>query len=623
MKRNSKKNNLNDTAETLNTETSADASADAKEENGRKKLNLGNIKSNIKLPVGVPGFVKKHKKAVIICAVIIIGGGTAIIKIKIDRENEAAALALASVNTAQVMRGDVISELTSSGTLEPKDTYTITSQVSGEIIQADFEEGDQVEKGDVLYVIDQSDMSTSVDQAERTLNSATQEYEQAVIAYNEAISNLGGGTIRATQSGYVRDITINSGDTLSQGNITIASLYDDSAMTLRLGFLSTDADALAVGQDIVVEIGDTGETIPGVVNEKSDLIESINGGTLIKYVTVLVSNPGGLTESDRATAYTGDIVSVTDALFEAYESGSLTVELPSSVKVSQVLVSEGQYVSSGTALFTITSESLRDALNSAENSLTSAENTLKNAENNVESVNETVDRYTITAPISGQVITKNGKVGDNVNQGSDTTELALIYDLSELTFEMSIDELDISSVEVGQEVDVTADAVDGVIFTGHVTNVGLNSTYSSGVTTYPVVVTLDDSEGLLPGMNVDGEIILAESYDTLYIPSGALLRGNIVYVRDESLNDENVLQADQEDAASISDAPSGFTAVIVETGVTSDDYVEIISGLSEGQEVYVRDTATSTTTQMGMGGGMPGGGGGGMPGGGGGGGGPR
>ena len=569
-------------------------------------------------------FFGRHKKLIIIILIIAAAVAILINKMKSDRERAAKEALSEGINTSTVMRGDVSNELTSSGTLEPKDTYTITSQVSGEVLQADFEEGDEVEKGDVLYVIDQSDISNNVDQTQRNLESAKESYEQAKIEYDEAISDLGGGTVKAAQSGYVRNITLKAGDTLNQGSNDIAELYNDSAMTVRLAFLSTDADALSIGQDVAVEIGDTGETIPGRVEEKSDLIETINSGTMVKYVKILVTNPGGLTESDRAIAYSGDIVSVSDGNFEAYESSTLKVDLPSQVKVKDVLVQEGQYVSAGTALFTITSDTLRDAVNSAENSLKTAENNLKDAEENVDSVNENVNKYTITAPISGQIIVKNTKVGDNVNTGNSTTELALIYDLSELTFEMSIDELDISDVEVGQEVVITADAFEDKSFKGHVSNVGINGTSSNGVTTYPVVVTLDEDEGLLPGMNVDGVIVLDKSEDTLYVPANALQRGNIVYVKDESLTDENVLadtgEADEGmPSARVSDAPAGFTAVRVETGLISDDYVEILSGLSEGQEVYVKDSAQS----YGFGGMMmsvsgPGGGpGGGGPGGGG------
>jgi HlyD family secretion protein len=202
------------------------------------------------------------------------------------------------------------------------------------------------------------------------------------------------------------------------------------------------------------------------------------------------------------------------------------------------------------------------------------------------------------------VITKSVKEGDKIDRsGSTTTTLAVIYDLSELTFEMSVDELDVGNVKVGQKVVVTADARDGMTFSGTVTNISLQSSQSNGVTNYPVTVTLDDPGDLLPGMNVDGVIILDESENTLMIPIDALMRGNRVYVKDETVTEAQ------------GNVPAGFKAVEVETGLSSDDYVEILSGLSEDDEVYVSASSNNSTDMMQMGGmggmgGEPGGGGG-------------
>ena len=120
---------------------------------------------------------------------------------------------------------------------------------------------------------------------------------------------------------------------------------------------------------------------------------------------------------------------------------------------------------------------------------------------------------------------------------------------------MSIDELDIQSVKVGQKVTVTADAFEGQTFSGTVTNVSLESTYSNGVSTYPVTVTMDEAGNLLPGMNVDGVITLEEANDVLTIPVDALMRGNQVYIKDDSVKEQN------------GPVPAGFKAVEVETGL--------------------------------------------------------
>lgn len=67
-----------------------------------------------------------------------------------------------SVSTATVKRTDISSELTASSSLSPKDTYEVTSLVEGEVIEANFEEGDVVEKGQVLYRIDASSMDSDM-----------------------------------------------------------------------------------------------------------------------------------------------------------------------------------------------------------------------------------------------------------------------------------------------------------------------------------------------------------------------------------------------------------------------------------------------------------------------------
>ena len=235
----------------------------------------------------------------------------------------------------------------------------------------------------------------------------------------------------------------------------------------------------------------------------------------------------------------------------------------------------------------------------------SAESQLESAQSSLDSTQETYDDYTITAPISGTGVTKNVKVGDNVQNGSSASTLAVIYDLSSLTFQMNIDELDISQVSTGQEVQVTADAFENEVFSGTVTNVSMEGTSSNGVTYYPVTVTLNELGNLLPGMNVDGVIVVDSAEQALAVPADALQRGNVVYVKDDSVTEAQ------------GRVPAGFREVQVETGVINSDYVEIVSGdLQEGDQVYVSESSVSSTnSMMPMGGGNMGGMGGAMGGG--------
>ena len=580
-----------------------------------------------------------------------------------------------SVSTATVKRTDISSELTASSSLSPKDTYEVTSLVEGEVIEANFEEGDVVEKGQVLYRIDASSIDSDLSSAQTSLQRAKESVQTAQSAYAGETARIAGNTYRSTASGYIKTLYIKEGDKVNSGT-KIADLYDDSVMKITAPFLSGEAAEINVGDEAAVILEDTGEQISGTVTVVSSMEETLSGGRLVKNVTVEVSNPGGLTTDTAASVTVDGFVCSAEGTFTAKTETTLSVELSGnkSLEIENLLIHEGSYVEKNSELFQVTTKTAEEYLKEFKDAVESADDNLENAENKLSNTQDNVDDYTITAPISGTVITKNAKVGDKISKSSSgTTTMAVIYDLSTMTLEMSVDELDVSSIKVGQSVEITADAVEGETFTGTVTNVSLQSSYSNGVTNYPVTVTLDDTGSLLPGMNVDAKIILDSSEDALVIPASALMRGNRVYVKkspdstenaDTQRNDssDNVGDADSErknhgdgtqnadsadrqpDAGAeasgsskgsgtnnssskstgsgksgSSNVPDGFEVVQVTTGIINDDYVEILSGLSEGDEVYISsDSGSSTQTdQMQMGGmGGPGGDmGGGIPGG--------
>ncbi len=580
-----------------------------------------------------------------------------------------------SVSTATVKRTDISSELTASSSLSPKDTYEVTSLVEGEVIEANFEEGDVVEKGQVLYRIDASSMDSDLSSAQTSLQRAKESAQTAQSDYAEETARIAGNTYRSTASGYIKTLYIKEGDKVNNGT-KIADLYDDSVMKITVPFLSGEAAEINVGDEAAVTLEDTGEQISGTVTVVSSMEETLSGGRLVKNVTVEVSNPGGLTTDTAASVTVDGFVCSAEGTFKAKTETTLSVELSGnkSLEIENLLIHEGSYVDKNSDLFQVTAKTAEEYLKEFKDAVESADDNLENAENKLSNTQDSVDGYTITAPISGTVITKNVKVGDKISKSSSgTTTMAVIYDLSTMTLEMSVDELDVSSIKVGQSVEITADAVEGETFTGTVTNVSLQSSYSNGVTNYPVTVTLDDTGSLLPGMNVDAKIILDSSENALVIPASALMRGNRVYVKkspdstenaDTQRNDssdnagdadserknpgdgtQNADSADRQPDAGAeasgsskgsgtdnsssksngsgksgsSNVPDGFEAVQVTTGIINDDYVEILSGLSEGDEVYISsDSGSSTqTNQMQMGGmGGPGGDmGGGTPGG--------
>ena len=527
--------------------------------------------------------------------------------------------AQAAVQTAKVEKRDIQNILSSSGAIKPLNTYEVKTLVQGEVISAEFEEGDQVKKGDVLYQITTDDLDskidssqTSVERAKENYENAKEKYSKTIEKYNKALADYEDAskeysdlTIKTDMSGIVKKLYVKKGDKIQAG-AQIADIYDNSSMLLEIPFSASEVSASLVGKTAKVEIVDNNEALQGKVTKVSTIEEVLSGNRVVKTVTIEVKNPGGITTATTATASIGKVDSSSEGTFRVLEEGTLTADKAG--EINSLNIEEGDRISEGNTVIVLDSDTYKDQLDSYQNNVDNAKDAMENAQTSMEDAQDKIEDaessrddiieektdYSITAPISGQVIRKDVLEGDTVTTQANPT-LCVIYDLSALTFEMQIDELDVMKVQVGQSVNITADALEDVVFTGVVTNVSLESTSNNGVTQYPVTVRIDEAGDLMPGMNVTGEIIVDEVKNVLAIPSDALQRGDVVYVSDPTVTEAEGTK------------PAGFKEVKVETGLTDGDFIEIKSGLTGNEEVYVvRNTTTVMKPFMMQEGGGPG-----------------
>ena len=544
--------------------------------------NMSSQKTEGKLKKLLSG--KKGRRWIVLCvlAVAVIGGGTAFL----SRTRAKAAKAEITYTTASVEKRSITNALTGSGTLQPADSYTVTTLVSGEVLSDTFEEGDIVEKDQLLYTIDSSDVSTTETQAQTN-------YTQALKAKYPT----------ADISGTVSEVYVSNGDAVSAGT-ELCRISASNDMTIDFQFSYAKDGDFYVGQPAKIYLNGYAGYIDGTVAQIGS--SSVANGTGMKMTTVRVkaANPGLVSGDCTASAVVGNYTSYGQTTVKIGTGSTITAT--ASGKVSGLTLMPGDSVSSGQRICTITGDSV--------------DNQLKNAKASLENAQDRLDDYMVTSPITGTVVEKTVKAGDNVGTGSNSNNtLCIIYDLTYLEMTLNIDELDIDNVEVGQTVNITSDAKAGQTYTGVVTKVSVVGNTSGGTTTYPVTVRIDETDGLRPGMNVDAEIVLSSADDVLAIPSLAVNRGDTVLVTSDSPSAANALEQE---------APEGYAYVQVTTGVSDDSYIEITSGLQEGDTVAYLRTASSGSDMMmsgmpsgDMGGGMPGGGGG-MPSGGPGGGGP-
>ena len=459
--------------------------------------------------------------------------------------------------TAQVQRQDLTVSVSGSGTVTPIESYQVSALVTGEILESPFEDGDQVEKDQLLYRIDPGSAQTALQQAQLSV-------QQAQMNYDTLASSL---QVKAIGGGVVQTLHVQEGDLVSAGT-AIADITDTSTMTLTVPFQAGDAAHISAGQTAQVTLSGTLETLTGTVESVASADQVGNGGALVRQVKIRLTNPGALTDATTATARVGTYACAAGGTLSPQLRQTITAA--ASGEITNLNVSVGSRVSAGTVLAAIGGES-------AENSLADAALAVQNAQLSLQSAQEALDSYTITSPISGTVIEKNLKAGDQLN-GGDSGAMAVIYDLSQLELQMDVSELDIGQIQPGQTVEITAEALPGQTFTGVVEKVSVNGTTTDGFTTYPVTILLSEYGDLNPGMNVSAHIIVERSENALCVPAEAVNSDGTVLVAGEG--------AFAEDGVTIAD-PSEIESRPVTLGRGNQDYVEITSGLEEGETVLL------------------------------------
>lgn len=504
-------------------------------------------------------FLKKNWKWLVPVLCVAVAGGVFLLR----PQQAKPASVDASYTEAAPERRDVTNTLSGTGTLNPANTYTVKSLVEGKVLTGTIEEGDIVEESNVLYTIDSSDASTNFEKAEIAMQQAQRSYDKVVDRQY----------VRAEVAGVVSSLKVTKGDEVTSGQ-EVAVIRDSSRMLLTLEFPAADAANFSMGQSAAVTLDGTFEQLDGTVTSVSGTDALSAGNLLTRTVTITVKNAGGLTTAQAATASINGVSSIGSATFAYQAERTLTAQAAGTV--TSINVQEGSEVAKDDIILGLSGDDLTESIQSASESLRSAEISMQNLQ-------DAMNNYTITAPISGTIIEKDTKVGDAVKAG-DT--LCIVYDLSYLEMSINVDELQISSISVGQKVQITADAVPDKTYVGTVTRVSMKGASNGGTTTYPVTIRIDDTDGLRPGMNANAEIVVAEANNALVVPNAAVVRGSYVLVTKDSPSAAN--------ADTAMEAPEGFVYVPVKTGVSDDDYTQIVSGIQEGDTIGYDPSSVSS-----------------------------
>lgn len=185
----------------------------------------------------------------------------------------------------------------------------------------------------------------------------------------------------------------------------------------------------------------------------------------------------------------------------------------------------------------------------------------------------------IKAPIDGVVIGKPIPAGQTVAPGiANPMVLMTIADMSRMQILVQVDESDIGKVRAGQQVSFTVDSYMGKIFGGTVSNVSNKAKIEQNVVYYPVTVNIDNAEGLLkPTMTARVSIHVGESKNAIVVPLAAVKQTKGQYY-------VQVMKGGKPE-----NTP-------VQLGLASDDKLEIIGGLSDGDEIVMPGKTGQTAT---------------------------
>ncbi|HEX2924736.1 MAG TPA: efflux RND transporter periplasmic adaptor subunit [Ruminiclostridium sp.] len=591
---------------------------------------------------GAKRWSRKRIITSVVSLVVILAVAAGIFMVVRNRESKSTASS--AKRTAQVTRGNIEVSLSGSGTVGSASSSDVMSNVQGKIIKGYKKVGDKVKKGELLYEIDDTDAKLQIQKVQNSID----QQQLSESSNTKSYSNL---TVVAPFNGQVTGVSAVKGDNVNNG-MSLFTITDSSKLKLSVPLSTTYIPYVKIGQSVEINLQQFTDTISGVVTEIDDNTHTASTGGMVRDVIVSVNNPGTLTDESQASSVdiklsNGTEVSTKEGGKFSYTNRQ-TLKAQAQGTLAAVNVKENQFVKKGDVLVSIENDQLQ---------LTSQTDNLKlqDLQNQLEAAQKQLDDYKIYSTIDGTVTAVTYSTGDSVKAG-DT--LISIRDFNQMQFVIPVDELDISKIKVGQEASITVDALPETNtkpLSGEVISRAMEGTSTNGVATYDVTIKINETKDLLAGMNANADIILNKEENVLRIPLEAVTKmGDRSFVRVLS-NGQNGQQDSGNSASSgnwggsrnrasgsgnggsnsnggrgnwgggsngqNSGAARGRMSAVftqnqeyykgtamkeVQVGLNNDQYVEIKSGLSEGDIIVlpplvISSTGGNTNTQGGFG----------------------
>ena len=506
----------------------------------------------------IPKFLKRKRNIWIIAilSIVILVAGYLIFSGKNN---------LGNIQTGFATKQNLQETVLSTGQVISGTDLVLSFQGSGVVRSISVKEGDKVYRGQFLGSLNQSS-------ALATLTSAQGSLAQVQANYDKLLNGASSSDVQALQ------------DAVTSAKVNLSNIYSGSLTTLNNAYMAiynAHTAVVTLQNDYFLSIDQQGIKVQ---DNKNSINENLKNAKLI------IDQFGATDNMDLAITNMGNYLSSVFNSLQIIRDQCDQGSYYSNVPVASKTAIDTQKVNISTAMANVntlqnSAASYGVALQTAEHNLSAkklpprkedidlAKAQITSAQGQVDAAQAVLNNLVIVAPESGTITQVDIKVGE---QAVATKEVMVLQNVNDLHAEADVSEANIASLQIGQTIDYTFDALGpDQHFSGKVLTINPSSTVISGVVNYKVKGNFDSVPGIKPGMTANMTVLVAKKDNVLAVPSTAVInKNNKQYVRviDNAKN-------------------KTYHQVQVQTGMQADGgLVEIVSGISDGQEIvtYVK-----------------------------------
>ena len=480
--------------------------------------------------------------------------------------------------TAKISKGVIVSSISGSGQVGSFNQIDVKAKASGDVVYIAVKDGQKIGTGGLIAQLDDKNAKKAVRDAEINLESA--EISLGKLKLQDSSENLNADLAKAYDDGF--------------NNISNVFLDLPGIMAgLNDMFFKSSVGTQQQWNIDWYEGQVTGDNHDEILVLKQNLVDSFDKAK---------NSYDASLDSYKKVSRISDNATIEKLISQTYESTKLISDVTknannyidfvdsslqkNNVSTPSLIIAHKTTLNSYTSktntfllnlqTTTMSIKSYKDAFPNSNLDIQSAELSLKQKGNTLNDAKEQLADYFIRAPFSGTIAAVNIKKGDSVSASTIAATLITERQLAEI----SLNEVYVAKIKIGQKTALTFDAVPDLRISGLVADIDAVGTVSQGVVTYIVKISFDaQDDRIKPGMSVSAEIITDEKQDILVIPNSAIKSlpansgaGQVGKNYVEMLTESSVI-------------PS---KIFVEVGLENDSRSEIISGIKEGDEIIVR-----------------------------------